>query len=195
LKHLALGAWVEVRGPSHAPMSRPRIRFTLRPFPPAASRSFGLGSKCLRGLLVSAAGQCAETRCGQDGFVDRRVRILLEVAQEPARSDPAGGGGGPCGRRGRSVRASPRDRVAAGLSLGPVRRARSGLQRPLEDRIWMALRGRRPSSLGACDGGPNSLVSQPLIPTAKPLARSPPPGDYLLTLRAVSCGQASRGRG
>jgi hypothetical protein len=31
------------------------------------------------------------------------------------------------------------------------------LQRPLEDRVWVALRGRRSSSLGACDGGLNKL--------------------------------------
>jgi hypothetical protein len=48
----------------------------------------------------------------------------------------------------------------------------AALQRPLEDRVWMALRGRRPSSLGACDGDLNSLVSQPADPLApKPLAR------------------------
>ena len=47
------GARVEVRGPSHAP-GVPLSRHA--PFPPPASRSFGHGSKCLRGLLIGDTG-------------------------------------------------------------------------------------------------------------------------------------------
>jgi hypothetical protein len=37
---------------------------------------------------MSHAGQRCQARRGQDRLVDRRVRVLLEVAQEPARRDP-----------------------------------------------------------------------------------------------------------
>jgi hypothetical protein len=57
-------------------------------FSPSTSRSFGHGPKGLDRFVVARAGQRDQARRGQSSLVDRRVRILLEVAQEPARSDP-----------------------------------------------------------------------------------------------------------
>ena len=69
-------------------MTLERSAFTLRPVTPPASRSFGHGPKGLRRLLVGDTHERDEVRRGQRGLLDRRVRILLEEAQEPAGRDP-----------------------------------------------------------------------------------------------------------
>lgn len=54
----------------------------------SAHRFFGHGPKRQRRLLVADAGQRIQARRRERGLFDRRVRILLEVAQEPTGRDP-----------------------------------------------------------------------------------------------------------
>lgn len=93
--------------------------------------------------------QRGETRRGQRGFVDRRVWILLEPAEEPAGGDP---------RVTSSVFAGDEDRELERVGEAELRQVfRCGhshehvaaLQRPLECRVRMAGRARSSSSLGA----------------------------------------------
>ena len=90
-----------------------------------------------------------EARRGQRGLFDSRVRILLEVAEQPPGRDPR-----------MPTRVFPRDedrqleRVDQDELRQILRRRKrhehvAALERPLEDRVRMALRGRRSSSLGA----------------------------------------------
>ena len=61
------------RAPRALPLPGPGSRYAS--FPPPASRSFGHGSKCLRGLLVGDTRERDEARRGQRSLFDRRVRI------------------------------------------------------------------------------------------------------------------------
>jgi hypothetical protein len=141
------GARVEVRGPS-TPRDARTVGSRYAASPPPASRSFGQGPKCLRGLLGDTRER-DEARRNQHGFFDRRVRILLEEAQEPARGDPLV-----------PARILARDehgefervdetQLREILGRGQRREHVPALQCPLEDRVRVALRGRRSSSLGA----------------------------------------------
>ena len=58
-----------------APVDATVARSRYAPFPPPASRSFGHGPKCLRGLLVGDTRERDEARRGQRGLFDRRVRV------------------------------------------------------------------------------------------------------------------------
>jgi hypothetical protein len=97
-----------------------------------------------------------QARRGQDGFVDRRVRILLQIAQEPADRDPLVTARiFPCNQH-RQLERIEQIELRELLRGGQRREHVPALQRPLEDHVWMALRGRRSSSLGA--RRPNKLM-------------------------------------
>jgi hypothetical protein len=110
-----------------------------------------------------------EARRGQHGFVDRRVRILLLVAEEPAGRDPLVPAGILAGDEHGQL-----ERVEQVKLRKVFRRGQGGedvpaLQRPLEDRVRMALRGRRSSSLGAAAGLTTLVGLRGFDPAAGPL--------------------------
>jgi hypothetical protein len=83
-----------------------------------------------------------EARRGKCGFVDRRVWILLQVAQEPAGRHPlVTARVFPCDQH-RQLERIEQIELRELLRGGQGREYVPALQRPLEDRVWMALRGR-----------------------------------------------------
>jgi hypothetical protein len=90
-----------------------------------------------------------KARRGQSGFLDRRVRILLQVTQEPAGRHPRVMARIFPRNQHRQLERIEQVELRKLLRSGQGREHIAALQRPLEDRVWMALRGRRSSSLGA----------------------------------------------
>jgi hypothetical protein len=111
---------------------------------------------------VGDTGERDQARRGQRGFLDRRVRILLEVAQEPAGCYPLVAARVFAGDEHCELERVGEAELRQLFRGGECGEDVAAPQCPLEDRVWMALRGRRSSSLGACDGL-KSLASQPLI--------------------------------
>src|SRR4051794_21079007 len=82
----------EKKGPGGEPNARalqrdPAKRSSYAALSPSPSRSFGHGLEGLRGFPVADAGQSDQGGSGKRDLLDRGLRILLEVAQQPAGCD------------------------------------------------------------------------------------------------------------
>jgi hypothetical protein len=120
--------------------------------PPPASRSFGHCSKCLCRLLVGNTRERHEARRSQPNFFDRRVRILLEEAQEPARGDPLVPARILPGDEHGQFECVDEVELWEVFRSGQRRQNVPALECSLKDRVGVALRARGSSSLGAEDG-------------------------------------------
>lgn len=145
------GVTDQVSNPSHLGAGRrprpcPRLRdaravgsrYATSPLP--ASRPFGHRPKRLRGLLIRDTREREKARRGERGLLDRRVRILLEEAQQPAGRDP---------RVTTAILRVGEADLREVFRCGHGHEQVAALQRPLECRIGVTGRARRSSFPGA----------------------------------------------
>src|SRR5215212_521004 len=96
------GPGQRVRAPRRFPSSRPTPQ-GYASAPPSCF--FSHIPERLRSFLVAVPRKGREAGGGQDKHVDRRVVVLLEVAQQPAGGPPADAGAVPSWRSAASARA------------------------------------------------------------------------------------------
>jgi class 3 adenylate cyclase/pimeloyl-ACP methyl ester carboxylesterase len=98
---------------------------------------------------VGDTRQREQARRSQHGLVDRRVRILLEEAQQPARRDPLVSAWILAGNEHGELQRIPETELREVFRSGQRHEDVPARQRPLETRIRMTRRARSSSSLGA----------------------------------------------